>query len=177
MCRVQPENTPKAFEAFFRRYRAGLVHFAAGYVKDHSDAEEIVHDMFVAVWQKRDHLQIDETLKSYMFTGVKNRCLNHIKKARLPQTDMPEDYSFTSVDANALQQIQAAETERKIHLLIDQLPTKCRQVFLLSRIEELSYKEIAELMDITPKTVENQIGLALKFLKQGMNLGTGGKTL
>lgn len=87
--------------------------------------------------------------------------------------DLPEDYSIASVDANALQNLQAAETEHKIRILIDLLPNKCRQVFLLSRVEELSYREIAEIMDITPKTVENQIGLALKFLKQGMNLNSG----
>jgi RNA polymerase sigma-70 factor (ECF subfamily) len=69
-----------------------------------------------------------------------------------------------------MDKMQARETEGKIQLLIEMLPNKCRQVFLLSRIHELSYKEIAEIMDITPKTVENQIGLALKFLKQGMGM-------
>jgi RNA polymerase sigma-70 factor (ECF subfamily) len=81
-------------------------------------------------------------------------------------TDLPEDSSaFKEVDNSVLENLEAKQVQERITVLIDYLPKKCRQVFLMSRVYELSHKEIAELMDITPKTVENQIGLALKFLK------------
>lgn len=168
-------NSLEAFEAFYRRFRPGLIHFATGIIGDRTDAEEIVQDMFMAVWQKREQFSFEDSLKNYMFTGVKNRCLNHIKKVRLPYADLPDDFPVPSLDAGILEKLQARETEGKIQMLIEMLPNKCRQVFLLSRIHELSYKEIAAIMDITPKTVENQIGLALKFIKQGMASGSSGK--
>jgi len=164
-------NTLEDFEKLYRRFRTGLVHFAMGIIGSAPDAEEIVQDMFMAVWQKKEQFSFDDSLKNYMFTGVKNRCLNHIKKAKLPYSDMPDEFPVASLDANVVDKLQARETEAKVQLLINMLPMKCKQVFLLSRIHELSYKEIALVMDITPKTVENQIGIALKFLKQGMGVG------
>jgi RNA polymerase sigma-70 factor (ECF subfamily) len=164
-------NSLEDFEQLYKRFRPGLVHFATSIVSSVSDAEEIVQDMFMAVWHKKEQFSFDQSLKNYMFTGVKNRCLNHIKKVKLPYADIPDEFPVPSLDANVMDRLQARETEDRIQTLIDMLPTKCKQVFLLSRLHELSYKEIASVMDITPKTVENQIGIALKFLKQGMGLG------
>ena len=84
----------------------------------------------------------------------------------MPFDEMREEMPVPSKEFSALDQMEAKESSEKITALIDKLPTKCKQVFLFSRVHELSYKEIAELMDISPKTVENQIGLALKFLKE-----------
>ena len=140
--------------------------FAASIVKNHSDADELVNDVFVSIWEKRDHLILDESLKNYLFTAVKNRCLNHIKKARLPFSDMPDDFNPPSPAHAADRLLEAKETQAHVTALIEQLPSKCKQVFLLSRMFDLSYKEIAEIMDISSKTVENQIGIALKFLKE-----------
>lgn len=167
----QVNNSLDAFESLFRRYRNGLVHFAWNIVNNYSDAEEIVQDMFVAIWDKRDNLVFDDSLKNYLFTGVKNKCLNHIKRARLPFADMPDEFPLPSNDTNAAERMQGQEMEKRVHSLINRLPSKCRTVFLLSRMHELSYKEIAGIMDITPKTVENQIGIALKFLKENLNSG------
>ncbi len=161
-------NLQEDFEKLYRRYRAGLVHFANSIINSRPDAEEIVQDMFIAIWDKREQLAFDDTLKNYLFTGVKNRCLNHIKKARLAFSDMPDEFPVPSNDASITDHLQSRETEGRINYLINLLPTKCKMVFLLSRMHELSYKEIAAVMDITPKTVENQIGLALKFLKENM---------
>lgn len=162
-------NSLDDFETLYRRFRTGLVHFANSIVNSRSDAEEIVQDMFVAIWEKRNQLMFDDSLKNYLFTGVKNKCLNHIKKARLPFSDMPEDFPMPSNEASASEKLQGRELETRVHYLISNLPTKCRMVFLLSRMHELSYKEIAAVMEITPKTVENQIGLALKYLKENIH--------
>ncbi len=162
------QNSLQDFENLFRRYRPGLIHFAMNILKSRPDAEEIVQEMFMAIWEKRENLEFNDGLKSYLFTGVKNRCLNFIKKSKLPFSDMPDELPVPSKDASASEHMESIETEKKVHDLINQLPTKCRQVFLLSRMHEMSYKEIADIMDIAPKTVENQIGIALKFLKNGL---------
>jgi RNA polymerase sigma-70 factor (ECF subfamily) len=143
-----------------------LSNFAASIVKNSDDADEIVNDVFVSIWEKRNALILDDSLKSYLFKSVKNRCLNHIKKARLPFADMPDEFSAISPAPSADRILEGKELQIHINQLIDQLPTKCKQVFLLSRMFDLSYKEIAEIMDISAKTVENQIGIALKFLKE-----------
>lgn len=140
--------------------------FAFSITRNVDDAEEVVNDVFIAIWERHQDLLGIETLKSYLFRAVKNRCLNQIKRNRLPFDEMREEMPIPSKEHTALDHMVARESGSKINDLIDKLPTKCKQVFLFSRVHELSYKEIAELMDISPKTVENQIGLALKFLKE-----------
>lgn len=153
------------FQALYMRFRPGLSSFASAIVKNAEDADEIVNDVFVSIWEKRDSLILDDSLKNYLFTAVKNRCLNHIKKARLPFSEMPDEFTPASTSHTADHIFEGKELHNRITWLIEQLPTKCKQVFLLSRMFDLSYKEIADIMDISTKTVENQIGIALKFLK------------
>lgn len=158
------------FEKLFHQYRPGLLSFAHSIINSRTDSDEIVNDVFLAIWDKRNELELGLGIKSYLFTAVKNRCLNHLKKNKLPFAEMSDEMPVAANSPGVLEQIMAREAEKRIQFLIDQLPKKCKQVFLLSRMQELSYKEIAEIMDISPKTVENQIGLALKFLKEGMQL-------
>ena len=139
--------------------------FAYSVTRSIPDAEEVVNDVFIAIWERHQEMLGLETLKSYLFRAVKNRCLNQISRNRLPFDEMREEMPVPSKEVSALDQMEAKESGARITALIYKLPTKCKQVFLFSRVHELSYKEIAELMDISPKTVENQIGLALKFLK------------
>ena len=122
----------------------------------------------MSIWEKQHLLILDDSLKNYLFTAVKNRCLNHIKKAKLPFADMPDELMAISPGHAADRILEGQETQHHINRLIEQLPTKCKQVFLLSRMFDLSYKEIAEIMDISTKTVENQIGIALKYLKENL---------
>lgn len=165
---AEQQESLSTFESLYRQFRPALSNFAKNIVNNYSDADEIVNDVFLAIWDKRDQLELTTGLKNYLFTSVKNRCLNHIKKAKLAFSDMPDELPVASNDPGILERMQAAETNKKVQVLIDALPTKCKQVFLLSRVHELSYKEISDLLEISPKTVENQIGIALKFLKEGM---------
>jgi RNA polymerase sigma-70 factor (ECF subfamily) len=158
-----------AFEQLFRKFRPGLVAFATSIIGRSNDAEEIVHDVFIAIWNRESNDLDPNGIKSYLFTSVKNRCLNFIKKSKLDVTDINDESPVFDANVNAHNFMVAKESEKRIHLLIDQLPKKCKQVFLMSRIYELSYKEIAEILEITPKTVENQISIALKFLKENYN--------
>ncbi len=158
-----------AFEQLFRKFRPGLVAFATSIIGRSNDAEELVHDVFIAIWNREANDLDPNGIKSYLFTSVKNRCLNFIKKSKLDVTDINDESPVFDANVNAHTSMVAKESEKRIHLLIDQLPKKCKQVFLMSRIYELSYKEIAEILEITPKTVENQISIALKFLKENFN--------
>ena len=154
------------FEELFRKFRPGLIAFATSIIGKSNDAEEIVHDVFIAIWNQNDNRLEATGIKSYLFTAVKNRCLNFIKKAKLDYSELTDDAPVFDGAVNAHSKLEAKEAETKIHTLIDMLPTKCKQIFLMSRIYELSYKEIADVLDISPKTVENQISIALKFLKE-----------
>ncbi len=158
-----------AFEQLFRKFRPGLVAFATSIIGRSNDAEELVHDVFIAIWNRESNDLDPNGIKSYLFTSVKNRCLNFIKKSKLDVTDINDESPVFDANVNAHTSMVAKESEKRIHLLIDQLPKKCKQVFLMSRMYELSYKEIAEILEITPKTVENQISIALKFLKENFN--------
>jgi len=155
-----------SFHALYIRFRPGLSSFASTIVKNAEDADEIVNDVFVSIWEKQQLLILDDSLKNYLFKAVKNRCLNRIKKARLPFAEMPDEFLAVSLEHAADRMLEGKDLQHQITLLIEQLPTKCKQVFLLSRMFDLSYKEIAQIMDISTKTVENQIGIALKFLKE-----------
>lgn len=158
-----------AFEQLFRKFRPGLVAFATSIIGRSNDAEELVHDVFIAIWNRESNDLDPNGIKSYLFTSVKNRCLNFIKKSKLDFIDINDEVPVFDANVNAHTSMVAKESEKRIHLLIDQLPKKCKQVFLMSRMYELSYKEIAEILEITPKTVENQISIALKFLKENFN--------
>lgn len=155
-----------SFESVYKQYRPALLHFSMAITKNMADAEEVVNDVFMAIWERRADILAEDGLKSYLFRAVKNRCLNKIKRDRLPFDSMPSNMPVPSKENTILQNMEARETEARLQVLIDRLPNKCKQVFLFSRKHEMSYKEIADLMDISPKTVENQIGLALKFLKE-----------
>lgn len=140
-----------------------------GYVKNSADADEIVNDTFLAVWDKKDELVLDDSLKKYLYTIVKNKSLNHLKKLKVEATELLPEYELASSYLSPIDIIQAKETEAVIFELIEKLPPKCKQIFVLSRKESMSNKEICALMEISEKTVENQITIAIKYIKEGLN--------
>ncbi len=154
------------FEQLFREYFSPLCNFALGYVNDLDTAKEIVQEVFINLWDKKDSITSDKSVKAYLFTSVRNRCLNYIrdhKKFRSYVLDVElEDYEMV-FENNSMTQ---TETQIKIQQAIEKLPEKCRQVFQLSRFDELKYKEIAEKMGISIKTVEAQVSKALKILRE-----------
>ena len=134
------------FEQLFRTYFKPLCGFAMKYVKDLDDSKEVVHDVFVIVWGKFDDLGADVNYKSYLYTAVKNRCLNFIRsRSKLVKFDKAVEKTLISETHDAL---ETSELEREIEMAIDTLPNKCRHVFKLSRFEGLKYAEIAKKMDI-----------------------------
>jgi RNA polymerase sigma-70 factor (ECF subfamily) len=168
-------NDIKVLEDLFHKWQQGLIFFANQFLRNEEEAREIVNDSFVAIWERRDTLNLDESIKGYLYKTVKNKCLNYIKKSKLEFTDTQDQDIKSDSEFTVLDELEAQETESKLNRVIESLPPKCKQIFLMSRKENMSYKEIASILDVTPKTVENQIGIALKHLKKQMFPSKGKK--
>ena len=159
--------TQKAFEELFREHFTPLCAFARKYVNDVETAKEIVHDVFINLWNKRETIDLERKVKSYLFTSVHNRCLNYIRDNKKFDQNITELDSIDveeQVDSSEI--MMENELEKKIHAVIDTIPEKCREIFLLNRFDGLKYTEIAEKLDISIKTVETQMSKALKILRE-----------
>lgn len=131
-------------------------------MNDLDECRNLVHDVFISVWEKYDSLPADTNYRSYLFTAVRNRCLNHLrdkKKLTTLENVVEANYAEHSTD------LETKELEREIELAINLLPEKCRQIFELNRLEGLKYAEIAEKLGISIKTVEAQMSKALSVLR------------
>ena len=151
-------------ERLFRLHYGPLCGFALGYLKDKDQAEDIVQELFSRLWQDREGLSIQTSVKSYLFAAVRNRCLNAlaVKKRMLPLDDGME-----AVPAGEEpEENELSERMARVQAAIEALPTERRKVFRLSRNEGLKYHQIAERLEISVKTVENQMGKALKSLRE-----------
>jgi len=132
-------------------------------------AKEIVHEAFLKLWEKRDELDTSKSVKSYLYTTVYNRSLNYIRdNKKFDKTEGKTELLERSEDWDQTNQMIAAEIEVKIAQTLDSLPEKCRQIFVMSRYEELKYREIADKLDISVKTVETQMSKALKALRKNL---------
>jgi RNA polymerase sigma-70 factor (ECF subfamily) len=161
----------KLFEQIYKEHYAGLMHFATGWLGVESDAHEVVQEIFISVWEKGDDLNWDIGLKAYLYRSVKNRCfnLNRDRKITVDVEDQKEH--IQSKVASPDQGLLDEDFNTRVNKAIESLPTRCRQVFLLKRREGFSQKEIAELMDTTEKTVENQMSKAMKILREKIKVG------
>ncbi|MFW6370778.1 MAG: RNA polymerase sigma-70 factor [Bacteroidota bacterium] len=154
----------KAFEAVFRAYYPFLCLYATQLLKDSSAAEEIVQELFVNLWEKKENIHVDTSLKNYLYRSVKNRCLNYVRHSKIK-----EEY-FRIAQAEQINPEEdfesQAELMQKIESSIASLPEKRREMFILSREEGLKYREIATRLNVSIKTVETQMGLAIKSLRE-----------
>ncbi len=153
----------REFEELFRNYFTPLMAFSRRILGDEEDAREVVHQVFINLWEKRSELDLSTSLKSYLFTSVNNRSLNVIRdRKKFSSEEVPERAGEWDVST----QLEAMELEEKIRAAIDTLPERCREIFELNRFEGLKYSEIATQLDISVKTVENQMTKALKLLRE-----------
>lgn len=156
----------KAFERLFRHYYPHLCLYATQILKNPSAAEEIVQELFVRLWERRKETEIESSLKNYLLRAVKNLCLNFIKHNQIKneyfKKILTENEPISSDDNFENQ----TELFQIIEKSISELPAKRREIFRLSRQEGLKYREIAEKMNISIKTVETQMGLAIKTLRE-----------
>lgn len=157
----------KAFETMFKRMQPALVRYASFTLSNSEEAYEVVQDVFLNVWNKRDRLSFDDGLKAYLYRAVRNHSINRLKKFKPDTTDIDERVMGLPAEGDS----DASEKESRLNSIfrqVDQLPEQCREIFLMSRMEGLSHKEIAEILELSPKTVENQVGIALKKIRKGI---------
>lgn len=162
--------TQSNFEKIYKLYYPKMFAFARSYIQANEDAENIVQDVFLALWEKKDELELSCTFTTYLFTLVKNRCLNFLRHKLIEEdynAQMKEELGFKLYALEAFEYSFQSEKELQVIIqrALDKLPERCREIFIKSRIEGLKYKEISEELGISVNTVENQIVTALKKLR------------
>lgn len=156
----------QAFEQLFKSHFKALHAYANVILKDDDDAEEIVQNMFLKFWEKRDLLNVQTSLKAYLYKCVYHDSLNFLKhqKIRTKYQDFAS-YAMDTQHLPASSKVEMTELEYNLSLALNELPEQCRTIFQMSRFEELKYREIAERLGLSIKTIENQMGKALRILR------------
>jgi RNA polymerase sigma-70 factor (ECF subfamily) len=164
------QGDPGAFTFLYERYWRQVYNFCRLYLVNPSVAEEVVQEVFIKIWESRDSIKEEENFKGLLFIITRNLIFNRHRKS------VNEDfYKMTVLSAmessyDMEEEIEARNLSEYIDQLIEELPPRRREIFNLSRKEYKSYKEIAELLRISEKTVENQISEAIKYLKHNLLL-------
>lgn len=160
------QDDEKGLQLIFDRYYKYLVVTAFKVLNDDHQARDIVQDVFFSFWKKRTELDINISLKAYLRRAVVNRCIDFLRSKKRKGTDVEISDSNQPTDQFSIQDtLEVNDLQTALQAGIDGLPERCRQVFSLSRFEDMSHKEIAAKLDISVKTIENQMTKALKILR------------
>ena len=159
------EGDEQAFKALFQKYYSPMCHFARQFLHDSQMAEETVQELFVHLWEKRQSLTIETSVKHYFFRSIRNQCLNQIQHQKVRQQYASHVMEWSQQEADPEQYYIEVDLIKRIEKSIESLPPKRQEIFRLSREQGLKYKEIADQLNISIKTVEAQMGLALKHLR------------
>jgi RNA polymerase sigma-70 factor (ECF subfamily) len=156
------DNFDQVYVCYFTR----LHRFAKEYVMSDEDAENIVQDVFMMLWEKRQVLNVQISLTAYLFSLVKNKCIDYLRHKVIAEEYKQE----LNAKLSSLEEINRAfssdeDIERFINEAINKLPKRCREIFIMSRVEGKKYQEIADELNISVNTVENQMSIALKKLR------------
>lgn len=159
-----------SFKSLFLSCHASLMSFAVSILHVRPLAEEVVSDVFLNIWQNKSRLLEIENLSLYLYVSVRNRSLNALEKLRRERTVWIEETAveFRSFSEDPVQNLLTAENLREIKKAVASLPPKCGLIFKLIKEDGLSYKETAELLELSVKTIENQMGIALKKLSEAI---------
>ena len=158
----------KAFRQLFDIYYKYLVVTVYNVSGNLDVARDMAQDTFADLWNRRQKIQIESSLKSYLRRTVLNKTFNHFKLKANKYDDLESIHVQANMEAGAQQRLEAQEMEQIIHGAIQALPEKCRLVFTLARLEGLTHKGIATQLGISTKTVENQMTKAMKRLKMAL---------
>lgn len=163
------------FESFYITWYSRVKSFARDYVLSEEEAENITQDVFLDFYQKRDSLDFHINVIAYLFTSVKNRCIDYLRRKLLEQeaaTKMQEDFDlsfrmkFDSLEAFDVDGLSEDNIKDIIEKALNVLPERCREIFILSKLEGKKQKEIAEELNVSVKTIETQMTIAYKKLRE-----------
>jgi RNA polymerase sigma-70 factor (family 1) len=159
------DGSKAGFEALFKALYSPLTRYAMLHHKDADEAEDMVQQVFVKLWQQKDKLQADN-IKSYLYRSVYHECVNRARHSQVKGTYMENNLrELNAAAAHAHEAAEGKELEKKISKALEELPEQCGKAFRLSRFHHLSYAEIAQVMEISVKTVENHMGKALSIMR------------
>ncbi|HEX9509989.1 MAG TPA: RNA polymerase sigma-70 factor [Puia sp.] len=160
---ISQEHLYGRFQTVFNTYYNSLCNYAFTFVKNEDTSEDIVQDIFMRIWEGRRDLLLEDTVRYYLFTAVRNNSITHLRQQKNTEEWNGEDIP----DETVPEKERGNDRDYRLSLQkgIDRLPPKCREVFLLSRFSNMTYKQIAASLGISVKTVENQLGKALKNLR------------
>jgi RNA polymerase sigma-70 factor (family 1) len=159
-----------AFEKIFKRTYKSLCALSTGMVKKHDLAEEIVDDVFCSVWKNRKKIQITASFHSYLLAAVRNKSYDWLRKLRHEKITLLENAATVACGQSiAHETLIYEELHEQVEAAIQGLPKQCRMIFLISRDQDLKYKEIAEILNISIKTVDTQMGRAFKYLRKAID--------
>jgi len=168
--RICKNDDLAAFEELHKTYYSTLCNFTFSYLKERESCEEVVSDVFVALWQKRKELENIRNIKSYLYTCSKNLSIDLIRKNAIriqPDTNCYE-IEIPDTDDHFLSPIELKEFRTKMNEAIEQLPPQCKMIFKMFVNDQLAYKEIAEILNLSRKTVEAQITIAYRKIAQNL---------
>ncbi|WP_170111326.1 RNA polymerase sigma-70 factor [Mangrovibacterium marinum] len=160
-------NDENAFSILFHRYYSALCLFATHFLQDDEQSRELVQELFVQLWEKRRQIRVHRSVKSYLFRMVKNQLINLANHRKVEQR-YAEMILSENIDVSPSQYFMEVDLHLKIEASINALPARRREIFRLSRERGLSYREIAGQLHISVKTVETQMGLALRQLRSDL---------
>ena len=155
-----------AFDTIFRTWYGPLVGTAERMLRDRAVAEELVQDVMLELWRRRETLSADGSAQAYLFQATRNRVLNHLRHLRIEQRSEPEIRGEGASSPHADSALVHEELDVAVQKAVQSLPDRCREVFELSRVHGLKYAEIAKTLGISVKTVEAQMGKALRTLRE-----------
>jgi RNA polymerase sigma-70 factor (family 1) len=153
-----------AYKELFVQFYSCLTDFAMGMLRSKELAEEVVSDVFIKIWERRKRLEEIENLKVYLYVATRNTSLNYLEKQKKSLTYNLDEFSteIGCLYINPEQMMVTTEIMDRIYQAIEELPNKCKIIFKLIKEDQLRYKEVAEILHISVKTVENQLAIALK---------------
>ena len=164
-------DSASAFEAMYRYYYEQLCQFAFRFVNNHAAAEDLVHNVFYNIWKNRTDWDPKGPLVSYMFRSVKNQALKYLAHRKVQNRDELKDLSILPDQhrMNPEEKYRGEEFEEAVRKAVEQLPERRKIIWLMHREDKLTYREIAEILDLSVKTVETQMSRSLKFLRSQLS--------
>jgi RNA polymerase sigma-70 factor (ECF subfamily) len=160
------EGDKAAFKDFFQKHQSALISFLCSKGLDKMEAEDLLQQAFMIIWEKREKIKPGRSLRSYLFTIAYNRMVNHFRDQKHTEPDYA--YRLEDGSANPHEQAETSEAMNRLQQMLEIMPEKRRAVFELCYMQEFTYKEAAVALNVSPKTIENHMAIALKEIREAL---------